>query len=164
MDKPKWADNQCEYDRYHDYLNSATWAALRNKRMILDNFQCAICGETKQLQVHHIFYPFEYGTESMNDLMTLCPTCHGIIETLKKKGTTTSRMSKRYIRLSWYVNVSIEEYQKFHREVQIPDGSLEAIFYFSNIDKVIRERTNLLGIKKIIDYFKDEVSTNIDVY
>lgn len=67
---------------YHKYLQSDEWSKKREKRMLLDNRKCKICGRPFDLQVHHLTYqnvPFE----KMSDLITVCKNCHQKIEAQK---------------------------------------------------------------------------------
>lgn len=50
------------------------WHYIRQKVLDRDK-QCTKCGETKKLHVHHLTYENE-GAERMDDLVTLCQSCH----------------------------------------------------------------------------------------
>ena len=84
MDKPQ--DLESYYDLYLDYMQSNAWNELRTKRLIKDDFACRLCGNRNNLQVHHLIYPkhSEFGSEPLNDLLTLCESCHRVVEKLKK--------------------------------------------------------------------------------
>lgn len=72
--------------RYIDYINSKEWAEIRNKALIRDNFKCSLCGNTHNLQVHHLNYNnFMNETNHLEDLMTLCNKCHEKIEKQKEE-------------------------------------------------------------------------------
>lgn len=72
-------------DEYREYLRSDTWQQLRSKRLKIDGYKCQRCGRPFDLQVHHLYYPLELGTEDpYRDLITLCDTCHELIEHQKK--------------------------------------------------------------------------------
>ena len=75
------------YDKYLKYLESEKWAELRNKRLALDNYECAICRSPYDLQVHHLIYPALLGTEHISHLVTLCKNCHAVIEGRKKRSS-----------------------------------------------------------------------------
>jgi hypothetical protein len=64
---------------YAEYLRSATWLALRLEALERDGFACRCCPSTTNLQVHHRRYPEVWGTETVEDLTTLCGRCHLII-------------------------------------------------------------------------------------
>jgi len=73
-------------EEYTEYLRSDTWQRLRSERLKIDGYKCQRCGRPFDLQVHHLFYPLELGTEDpYRDLITLCDTCHEIIEHQKKE-------------------------------------------------------------------------------
>lgn len=62
-----------------------TWQILRSKRLKIDGYKCQYCGSPFRLQVHHLKYPAELGTEDLyGDLITLCDSCHEKIEAQKK--------------------------------------------------------------------------------
>lgn len=60
---------------YYKYLNSKLWKVKRAQRLQRDGYRCAICGTGKNLQVHHITYD-DLGSESIENLLTLCKRCH----------------------------------------------------------------------------------------
>lgn len=71
--------------RYKLYLNSEVWQKLRTQRLKIDGFKCQLCGSPLDLQVHHLNYPKELGTENVaTDLITLCSSCHEQVEKAKK--------------------------------------------------------------------------------
>jgi 5-methylcytosine-specific restriction endonuclease McrA len=62
-----------DYDRY---LNSPAWKQKRAERLKIDGGRCTACGTTEGLLgVHHLNYD-SLGCEDMEDLRTLCETCH----------------------------------------------------------------------------------------
>jgi cytochrome c553 len=70
-------------NRLHENLRLAT--------LIRDNFTCQCCKAKKtSLEAHHIHYRKDGGKETINNLITVCSTCHSRIHdgtvTLKKKG------------------------------------------------------------------------------
>lgn len=60
---------------YSDYLKSDRWTVVRDKRLAVDNYRCQECGDSEFLSVHHETYE-NRGLESLDDLVTLCDTCH----------------------------------------------------------------------------------------
>lgn len=69
---------------YDQYMRSDEWVKKRAERLELDDNKCAMCGRlngyqkdgvTPILQVHHISYK-NLGKEPMEDLISLCPSCH----------------------------------------------------------------------------------------
>lgn len=61
---------------YEEYLQSDTWKLLRRQRMAIDGNLCVLCCRPAE-HVHHRRYPKELGTETVQDLVSLCATCHG---------------------------------------------------------------------------------------
>ena len=43
-----------------------------------DGYQCAVCGDPRRLQVHHIQKRSQGGGNEQMNLVTLCPTCHAL--------------------------------------------------------------------------------------
>jgi hypothetical protein len=60
---------------YRGYLRSPEWAKLRTAVLLRDGNQCNHCGSDCNLHVHHLTYD-RRGDECLNDLITLCATCH----------------------------------------------------------------------------------------
>lgn len=44
-----------------------------------DGYQCALCGCTRYLQIHHVVPRGEGGSDFPDNLITLCSTCHAQI-------------------------------------------------------------------------------------
>lgn len=51
-------------------------SSIKQKRREIDGHQCANCGSTEGLQVHHIVPVSNGGTPNISNLRTLCATCH----------------------------------------------------------------------------------------
>lgn len=60
---------------YREYLLSPEWAIIRTQRLTLDNYECVLCSSVAA-HVHHRRYPDTLGTETINDLVSLCAECH----------------------------------------------------------------------------------------
>ena len=43
-----------------------------------DGFQCAVCGSSRYLQIHHYIPRGKHGTDSPHNLVTLCSDCHAM--------------------------------------------------------------------------------------
>lgn len=56
------------------YYATDHWVKTRFERMSFDLFRCCHCKSSESLQVHH--WAYELFAESLEDLMTLCRTCH----------------------------------------------------------------------------------------
>lgn len=165
MQKPKGIDDG--YDAYYEYLKSNRWRVLRTRRLVLDDFRCALCGSANQLHVHHIYYPVEYGTENINDLITLCQTCHGLIEKLKKEGRYSGKW--KICDFEMYCIVRAEskmEICDFVNNSILPVGNIECYFCLDGEPDVLGEyvykkNTNLIGIGMCKKYFGNNVDFRI---
>ena len=60
---------------YSDYLNTDWWKSISAKRKEYDKGKCIDCGSSMQLNAHHINYD-RLGRENLDDLITLCESCH----------------------------------------------------------------------------------------
>lgn len=70
----------CGISKYYNY-NILT-DKLRRDVKSRDNYQCSVCGATTGLEVHHIIKVKHGGTNEMDNLITLCSSCHRAIDTL----------------------------------------------------------------------------------
>jgi len=68
-------DDFIDVSKKQSYLLSSKWKKKIMQRLQLDNYECCGCGSKKQLEVHHNSYANLYN-ESINDIETLCRTCH----------------------------------------------------------------------------------------
>jgi hypothetical protein len=61
------------------------WQELRLQVLERDNYTCQICfKQLDKLDVHHIIPRHKNGLDSINNLISVCKSCHWIIE-LKRK-------------------------------------------------------------------------------
>ncbi len=68
-----------------DYMAlSPKWKELREERLKLDNQRCVQCGAAYPINVHHRRYPSVWGTEKLEDLVTLCDSCHRKVHNIKE--------------------------------------------------------------------------------
>lgn len=58
-----------------EYIKSEEWKHKRDIVLVRDNFKCSCCGDTENLNVHHITYE-NYKDEYLHELITLCKKCH----------------------------------------------------------------------------------------
>jgi len=72
------------YVDYDAYMHSREWCEVRQKRLKKDGYRCALCGTTEHLEVHHLTYE-RLGRERIDDLITLCKTCHKQAHELKDR-------------------------------------------------------------------------------
>lgn len=84
-----------EYDPeeidYYKYLRTQAWEETRQKVFRRDGFKCVLCGEAKDLNVHHITYE-NLGAEKVSDLVTLCQACHESVHNGKPYGRWDSTL------------------------------------------------------------------------
>lgn len=66
--------------RYLHYLHSAAWRAKRAAVLARDGYRCQLWLAHPGEEVHHRTYA-HLGDEPMEDLITLCRTCHDLITT-----------------------------------------------------------------------------------
>lgn len=73
-----WLDDSARaagYESYADYLRSPYWLAIRERVLERDERRCRKCKSRKRLSVHHRRY-WWIGREKLDELVTLCPSCH----------------------------------------------------------------------------------------
>lgn len=61
---------------YVEYLQSPEWKIKRQVALERDGHRCKLCVGTMDLQVHHASYKRIGTPQEVNDLVTLCGTCH----------------------------------------------------------------------------------------
>lgn len=61
--------------RKYTYLKSIEWKKLRHSVLVRDNYTCQICNSSANLHIHHMSYKNLFH-EPLDDLITLCDTCH----------------------------------------------------------------------------------------
>ena len=79
----QYAERQAETQRereehvnYYDYMQSNEWRQLRREALKRDGYICQRCGTGKNLQVHHVNYEHLGQAGELEDVITLCKTCH----------------------------------------------------------------------------------------
>lgn len=60
---------------YEKYLKTPEWKQKRDAALERDGYRCRACDSDKKLEVHHRTY-VRRGNEDLNDLTTLCESCH----------------------------------------------------------------------------------------
>jgi 5-methylcytosine-specific restriction endonuclease McrA len=76
---------------YNAYIQSPAWRKKRAARIRRDHYMCQTCGVRGYLTVHHRTYE-RLGRERMDDLITLCESCHDAV---------TRTISSRQIDQGW---------------------------------------------------------------
>jgi|GEM_PF-3217840 len=62
------------------------WQKLREQVLERDNYTCQIClNQLTELNIHHLIPRRRQGLDSINNLTSVCDTCHGLIETKPQK-------------------------------------------------------------------------------
>lgn len=61
---------------YREYLKTEHWRKRREKALMQAGRRCQICGQSGNLEVHHLSYAHLF-EERDKDLLVLCPDCHG---------------------------------------------------------------------------------------
>ena len=59
-------------------MNSNLTNAQRKAIYRRDGFQCAICGSSRYLQIHHYLHRGNGGSDNPMNLITLCSDCHAL--------------------------------------------------------------------------------------
>jgi 5-methylcytosine-specific restriction endonuclease McrA len=57
-------------------LKSDEYDQLRTRVFARDGWKCQCCGSSINLHVHHLIYRSQLGTDALDNLITLCATCH----------------------------------------------------------------------------------------
>ena len=71
---------------YNVFLRSAYWKKVRLLVLERDNKTCQVCGSKKTLHVHHKTYEHHFSElEHLEDLITLCKSCHEKEHNIKPK-------------------------------------------------------------------------------
>jgi len=55
---------------------NSEFASIRKLAKLRDGFMCVECGATDMLDVHHIVHRADGGSNSLDNLQTLCKACH----------------------------------------------------------------------------------------
>ena len=64
-------------DEYRLLLKDPRWIEVKNRINLRDGWRCKDCGDTYQLDVHHMLYIGHYPWETPDEfLATICRKCH----------------------------------------------------------------------------------------
>ena len=61
---------------WQEYMQSPEWQRLRSEALRRDKYVCQLCGESKNLHVHHISYEHVGTAREIDDVVSLCARCH----------------------------------------------------------------------------------------
>ena len=79
-------------------ISSRISNADRKKIYRRDGFACALCGNPKTLQIHHLYARSAGGKDTPHNLITVCQDCHMALHGHALDGTT---YNERMERLEW---------------------------------------------------------------
>jgi len=57
-------------------LDSESYSKLHRQVLKRDGWRCQVCGSMQHLQVHHLKFRSHSGSDSEENLITLCAQCH----------------------------------------------------------------------------------------
>jgi 5-methylcytosine-specific restriction endonuclease McrA len=60
-------------------LDPLSYENLRQQILLRDGWRCQLCGTMSNLEVHHRKFRSHSGTDSEENLITLCTECHSIL-------------------------------------------------------------------------------------
>lgn len=64
-----------KFAKYSNYIQSNEWKIIRKKVLIRDNNLCQVCKKNSAEEVHHLTYDNLF-REELEDLLSVCKTCH----------------------------------------------------------------------------------------
>lgn len=102
--------------KYQDYMQTAAWREKRSERLEMDGYCCALCGDKNDLEVHHLTYD-RLGNESMEDLITVCHSCHEMLHGRKWNSGNKKSVVETDTATQWLPAYrAVAEYIKENRE------------------------------------------------
>ena len=57
-------------------LDRQAYNVLRGRVLDRDGWRCQLCGSSSELQVHHLRFRSRLGSDTIDNLIALCATCH----------------------------------------------------------------------------------------
>ncbi len=109
------------------------WSSRREAILNRDNYTCQVCGKKNtRLEVHHIIFRSQGGTDDENNLITLCKECHSAIH--DGKINLTKKPKKTNLKYATYMSIIRSQLLKFYPE---------AIETFGFVTKTNRENLSL---------------------
>jgi hypothetical protein len=73
------------------YYSSVAWHSLREACLARDGYRCRLCNCPDALQAHHRTYE-RFGREALNDLTTLCASCHDVVTDHQRRTRFATRV------------------------------------------------------------------------
>ena len=109
------------------------WSSRREAILNRDNYTCQICGKKNtRLEVHHIIFRSQGGTDDENNLITLCSECHSDIH--NEKIVLTKKPKKLNLKYATHMSIIRSQLLKVYPE---------AIETFGFVTKTNRENLSL---------------------
>jgi 5-methylcytosine-specific restriction endonuclease McrA len=68
-------------------LPTQAYEALRLQVLARDGWRCQVCGRCSNLEVHHKQFRSRQGSDSEENLITLCNSCHAAIHCSQSKAS-----------------------------------------------------------------------------
>lgn len=144
----------------YGYANTKAYVLTR------DGYRCQHCkgkSKDKRLEVHHIVFRSENGSDEEDNLITLCKTCHDALHrgevTLKKKGKKKGQLNyatqMNSIRIQLLKRTNVEEtfgfVTKEHRQLmELPKEHYFDAVAIATEGKEARFQTNQVLFKKCV--------------
>ena len=72
-------------------LDPEAYRDLHREVLQRDGWRCQVCGSMQQLQVHHLNFRAHSGSDSEENLITLCAACHKQMHCMMKGTKAQSR-------------------------------------------------------------------------
>lgn len=126
------------YDTYDDYLASDKWREKRQRVLQRDGFKCFACGSDVDLNVHHLTYERIY-QERIEDLVTLCRSCHRAYHVVSKLSESNHRELVRRERLLNAKRI----FEKYRNYDLVAGGPLN-MCNWKELDKILDQESRLV--------------------
>jgi hypothetical protein len=161
LKKPEVLNNKALYQKGVNYGYANTKAYVLHR----DNYTCQKCkGKSKdnRMEVHHIIFSSQGGSDEEGNLITLCETCHDklhdgefTIKGGKKKGNLKHATQMNSIRIQLLKQLDCEEtfgfITKEHRQLLgLPKTHVNDAIVIANHGNPVTIKTNSILIKKSI--------------
>lgn len=113
----KAAKKRRKVEDYQRYLGSSAWANVRAQALKRDSNRCRACGATKRLHVHHQTYA-RFGHEALDDVVTLCETCHAAVHQLAGPTARDGQLQRATIGFLAAAGVQLAKQKRTRRDLQ----------------------------------------------
>ncbi|MBR0384428.1 MAG: HNH endonuclease [Eubacteriaceae bacterium] len=132
MKNPSLISEKVKHWGYQKGFNYG-WSSRREAILNRDNYTCQICGKKHtKLEVHHIIYKSQGGTDDENNLITLCEECHHAVH--DKAIELTKKPRKRDLKHATHMSIIRSQLLKVYPK---------AIETLGFVTKTNRENLNL---------------------